>query len=156
MLIHNSVKWRLYVARSWVKNWELDGEVGGRSCLIAVHLNTFEDFVQNKSQFIKELSNFLEVDFKGFRRYEGVFKNRSSDGDKKHFKLDEIKKNFNFTRILPKGLISFCWNLLAKIKQPKSIIASELSVSDRELVFRMLKTDLEAFERMTGINYFDR
>jgi len=115
----------------------------------------FEDFVRDKINFLKEISNFLGVNFNEFRDFENIFENKSSDGGKKHHKLDEIKKNFNFARILPKSVISFCWNIFANIKRPKSINETELSTSDKELVFRILKTDLEAFEKRTGINYFD-
>lgn len=113
----------------------------------------FDDLIKNQEQVLQEISDFINIDFKGFFKLNKVHSNPSIKGKKLHYRFNKIVKFLSpVLKRTPEGLKDFIRKI---ISNPKRIFKEKpkLSKKYKELIIRLTRLDILELNKITGKDY---
>ena len=111
-----------------------------------VRIVLFEDLLRDANKLARELAIFLGIDPDGFGDVGGVLANESIGGLKRHYKYDNPGRMLSQVRRYAPPL----WRMMTDNSSRAFHGKPVLSPSYRRLVLRMLRSEIDELEAMTG------
>ena len=111
-----------------------------------MRIDFFEDLVRDANVFARELAIFLGMDPDGFGDVGGIHANKSIGGHKHHYKYDNPGRVLSQVRRYAPPL----WRMMTDNSSRGFHGKPVLSPPYRRLVLRMLRSEIDELEAMTG------
>jgi hypothetical protein len=118
-----------------------------------VLLLSFEEFIKNPKYSLQKTSEFLNIDFARFKKFEKIHSNRSVGESKENIRVEKFKKNSLVTGIksfLPQSIKKVTYNsfryLTDKNIESRPIVSDEL----KRAIWDLLILDVLEIEKLIG------
>jgi Sulfotransferase domain len=120
----------------------------GRSNVLLI---TFENFLQDKVGVLKEIANFLEIDFDSFKDYDDIHSNQTLGKMKGNVKVENILSS-RFFQTIKKIVPGYIWekseNALHILTKRVLHERTEISLQTKHLILQLLRADLLKLEEL--------
>ena len=110
-----------------------------------VLLIDFDDFNNFRSQTVKQVSAFLDIDFDKFSTIDTVHINKSVGGYKKHYKYDNPS---GYLKVIKNTMPKFVWHRLTDNSKRAFTKKPTLSVEQKQIINQYMKLDVLALQEL--------
>ena len=113
----------------------------------------FDDLINDRTEVLKEISRFLNINFNKFENYEKVHKNKSIGGNKSSIHKDKYIKYFKFLNVLPETIKKMLFKLFLDNSKRAFMSKPEISQEYKQAIINLNMLDIIELEKITNKDF---